>query len=287
MKLVCVMPVRNEAWVIGLTARAVLMWCDELVVIDHASTDATVAELMHVRNDVGPRIHKWTEPNGVWEEMRHRQRLLECARLRGATHIALIDADEILTGNLLPTIRDHIEATPSGAIFQLPWLQLREGICHVMTSGMWGSQNVSTAFKDQPEFHWTANDGYDHHHRHPRGKPFSPHYPFMPAWRGGGVMHLQFASKRRLLAKQSLYQCVERLRWPGRPMPDYVRTVRESEAAAVSPVPAEWWAGYEHLMQYLNVDAEPWQDRELRRLVAEHGREKFADLELVKEFLNA
>ena len=61
----------------------------------------------------------------------------------------------------------------------------------------------------------------------------------------------------------------------------------QSEAAAVSPVPAEWWAGYEHLMQYLNVDAEPWQDRELRRLVAEHGREKFADLELVKEFLNA
>ena len=35
------MPVRNEAWCLGLTARAALKWCDELVILDHASNDAT------------------------------------------------------------------------------------------------------------------------------------------------------------------------------------------------------------------------------------------------------
>jgi glycosyltransferase involved in cell wall biosynthesis len=41
MKIVTIMPVRNEAWCLGLTARAALMWCDELVILDHASTDRT------------------------------------------------------------------------------------------------------------------------------------------------------------------------------------------------------------------------------------------------------
>ena len=41
MKLICLMPARNEDWIIGLSARAALMWCDELIVMDHASTDRT------------------------------------------------------------------------------------------------------------------------------------------------------------------------------------------------------------------------------------------------------
>ena len=32
MKLVGIMPVRNEDWCLDLTARAALMWCDELVI---------------------------------------------------------------------------------------------------------------------------------------------------------------------------------------------------------------------------------------------------------------
>jgi hypothetical protein len=33
-------------------------------------------------------------------------------------------------------------------------------------------------------------------------------------------------------------------------------------------------------MKYLDVDAEPWQEAEVRRLVAEYGREKFTGLDL-------
>ena len=46
------------------------------------------------------------------------------------------------------------------------------------------------------------------------------------------------------------------------------------------PAPADWWAGYEHLMQYLDVDAEPWQEAEVRWLIKEHGPAKFAGLDL-------
>jgi hypothetical protein len=48
------------------------------------------------------------------------------------------------------------------------------------------------------------------------------------------------------------------------------------------PVPESWWAPYENLMQYLDLseDTEPWQQTEVKRLIAEHGREKFVGLDL-------
>jgi hypothetical protein len=291
------MPVRNEAWVLGLSARAALMWCDELLVLNHASTDDTVNICLDLRNEYGERFGYVGEPNPTWAEMDHRQKLLTHARERGATHIALIDADEVLTGNLLPLIRRLVETTPAGRILQLPWLCLRDGIADVMTSGLWGRATVSAAFPDDPRYHWAAQgpDAYHFHHRHPLGKDFIAHTPhwipsetiaFLPSSRTrfDGLMHLQFCSRRRLLAKQALYQAIEVTRWPNRkPVSQvremYARTVREAEEAIVQPVPSSWWKPYQSLLQYLDVDAVPWQEAELRRLVAEHGNFKFSGLD--------
>ena len=43
MKLVGLMPVRNEAWCLGFTLRVALRWCDEVVVCDHGCTDESRA----------------------------------------------------------------------------------------------------------------------------------------------------------------------------------------------------------------------------------------------------
>jgi hypothetical protein len=41
-----------------------------------------------------------------------------------------------------------------------------------------------------------------------------------------------------------------------------------------------WWKGYEHLMRHFHPSSEPWQEAEVLRLLAEHGVEKFAGLDL-------
>jgi hypothetical protein len=296
MRLIGIMPVRNEAWVLGLSARAALMWCDQLLVLNHASTDETVDICLDLRSEYGERFGYLSESDPTWAEMDHRQRLLVAARQRGATHIAVIDADEVLTGSLLPHIREHVERTPPERILQMPWLCLRDGIQCYMNTGLWGQATVSVAFKDDPAFHWAAtNDGYHFHHRHPLGKDFIAHTPhwipsetiaFLPSSRTrfDGLMHLQFCSRRRLLAKQALYQAIEVTRWPNRkPVSQvremYARTVCEAAAAIVRPVPTGWWEPYQSLLQYLDVDAVPWQEAELRRLVAEHGNFKFSGLD--------
>ena len=292
MKLIGLMPVRNEDWVLGLSARAALMWCDELVVLDHACADLSWELLCGVHKESGGRCPVMATRTGLtWTEMSHRQALLTNARLRGATHIALIDADEVLTGNLLQRIRFMIEVLPEQTVLQLPWLALPRSVDRYLTEGIWGENYVSSAFKDSPAMGWKLPpDGYDFHHRQPYViKPGGDSEPlgFCPWNTDGGLMHLQFLSERRLRAKQALYQMTEVLRWPGRKSPAelahmYGRAVYESDPLgfANAPVPASWWEPYRHLMKHLDIDKEPWQEAEVRRLIAEHGRERFSGLDL-------
>jgi len=293
MKIIGIMPVRNEDWCLGLTLRAALMWCDEVVVLMHACTDESIHIVRQILLHEAPgRLFVGLRQEGKWEEMDHRQSLLMAARRLGATHIAIIDADEVLTGNLLDerlfqSVRSQISFIQSGFTLQLPWLALPRTIDRYITEGTWGhGQQVSMAFKDQPEAHWAARNGYDFHHRNPMGLPAGRFSAPLKAHEGG-IMHLQFLSERRLRAKQALYQVTEVLRWPGRKAPAelatmYGRAVYDSANVATLPVPAEWWAPYSHLMKYLDLseDKEPWQETEVKRLVAEHGREKFAGLDL-------
>lgn len=291
MKLICTMPVRNEDWCLGLTLRAVLMWVDEVVVLDHCSTDRTCEIIGDVMGEhEAGRVEFRHATNPVWTEMENHQLCLQMARERGATHIARIDADEILTGNCLPLIRDWIELAPAYPIVQLPWLQLNRSIWSVHNSGIWGSSEVSMAFKDSLELHWTVQgeEKYDHHHRHPMGRQFQPYRPTTlletpRAIRSYGLLHLQMANDRRFLLKQYWYQLVERVRWPKKSVADirtmYARSVyAHTTNPAGAPVPEEWWEPYSHLMKYLDLDVEPWYAADIRRMLKENpGIEKGLD----------
>lgn len=283
------MPVRNEDWILGLSLRALLMWVDAVVVLDHCSKDNSRQVIADVMAEHPGRISILFEDNPIWEEMRHRQRMLDTARLMAATHCCIVDADEILTGDLLPTIRDMVIACPPAATMQLPWLCLRDSHLQVHRSGVWGEQSASMAFVDNPELHWSSagRANYDFHHRPPMGRPYSAYNPVRG--RASGLCHLQFVNARRLRAKQALYQATEVLRWPGRETPDQIRrkyslSVYGAADGQIKPFdmaacPSEWWEPYQSLMKYYNPDAEAWQEVELKRLVAEHGAAKFAGLD--------
>jgi hypothetical protein len=275
MKIIAIMPVRNEEWCLGFTARALLRWVDHLVVLDHASTDETPRILMELEHEYPTRVSILTEHDPVWEEMRHRQRLLDHARILGATHLALIDCDEVLSANLIPCIRPMFKSIKFGEVLMLPWLCMRGGLDTVHTDGIWGGQNASSGILDDPMWHWSSEGrgGYDHHHRHPMGRTILPFHPVRN--RMSGLLHLQFVSERRLLAKQFLYQLTERLRWPEKFTAEEVRrkyglTVREHQKSAGSPAPATWLVGYEDILHHLHIDAEPWQLEECRRMIAGH-----------------
>ncbi len=305
MNLICTMPVRNEEWCLALTARAALMWCDHLILSLHACTDRSLDIASEIQLESIGSVTVILHPGTEWTEMSQRQDMLNTARSCEATHIAIVDADEILTGSLIPRIRPLIEqhCTP-GVMMSLPWLALPRDPMLVITGlSYWGDrQQATVAFRDQPDYNWTARDGYDHHQRPPLSA--APKKFVCPVDRSqGGLMHLQFLSERRLRAKQALYQMNEVLRWPGRTKPEelakmYGRAVYESDPAARRPgfpsvhavdVPREWWLQYIPIMDshmsrevpwFEDDGREPWQEIEVKRLLAEHGRDRFAGLDL-------
>ena len=307
MKIVGLMAARNEQWVLGLAARAALMWLDALVILDHASTDRTCDIAAEVSREHPDRVSILLESDPVWEEMRHRQRMLDQARKMNATHICYIDADEVLTGDLTTevlgqhNIRNMFRSIPPNSLLQIPWLALRGSIGQVHTSGPWAlGQNASFGFVDDPRLHWSSEKrgGYDFHHRQPMGKPLVPWTPLGGPMgpRRSGLMHLQFVSGRRLRAKQALYKITEVLRWPGRE-PDQIRAVNQRYNLAVyggytadalklmratlGAAPFDkWWKPYADLIKYFDPHMLPWQEAECLRLLGEHGPQKFAGLDL-------
>lgn len=288
MKIIAMMPLRNEAWIAGLSIRAALSWCDEVVALNHNSTDESAAICAGIRREFDERFHMWSTFEGNWPEMQHRDALLQHARERGATHLVICDADEILTGNLLPTIRQTIESMPRGCCLQLPGYNLRGGINRYHANGVWGNRWFSVAFADDARLHW-AGDRF--HHREPMGAKLLSYKPI--AQGEGGILHLWASSLRRLHEKHRLYRVTEALQFPekSRAEIDHMYSLAErgdpNQPAYGTPgtwtyrdVPPEWWAAYRPLMQYLDVDAYPWQRHECEKLIAEHGPERFAGLRI-------
>lgn len=274
MKLIGIMPARNEEWMLGFSLRAALKWCDMVIVLVHASTDRTEEIACEAALESGNRAHVLADESGKWDEMRHRQTLLDVARTYEPSHIAIIDADEVLTANLLPVIRDQVENTPPGHILQLPGYNLRGSHLKYHDSGIWGARVFSLAFRDSPELNW-AGDRF--HHREPMGAALKP-FRIVPHGKGG-VMHFWGADERRLRAKHALYKLTERVRWPEKRVADIdemyslaVHGNRHSPPASwrYADVPAAWLSPYGPIMrEHYCPDVEPWQIAECRRILAE------------------
>ena len=322
MKLIGLMPVRNEAWCLGLTLRAALMWCDTVICADHGSTDSSREIMEGIAQEVGlSRLIIRDDREQEWREMEQRQMLLHEARERGATHIAIVDADEILTGNLLPsktalnTINTYLNAMKPGECLQLPMYQLRGSLDRYHANGIWGNRWLSVAFQDDPRLSWSGDKFHSREPEYPGGgySGGGKLRPYQPIKQGqGGSFHLWGVSERRLRAKHALYQVTEALRWPNKSQDEIRRQYslwRDPVASGLmypqmpewgkpwtfADVPAEWWAPYVNLLKYLDLgrswmdpavdeplrfEPTPWQEAEVRRLVAEHGAETFKGLDL-------
>lgn len=277
MKLVGLMIARNEEHEIELALRAALGWCDEVVVLVHASTDRTSEIVVDVGREFNPRVTAVEQQREWWDERNDRQATLELGRAIGGTHFAIIDADEILTWNLQSIIREHIEHVPADAIYTTPLYNLRGGLNHYHDNGIWGNRTVSFAWRDRPGLGWWK-DRY--HSREPEGLAGDR----LKAWRlvpqhRGGVLHLWGACEERLRAKHAWYKLMERKRWPEKP----AREIDEQYSLAVygeKKLPASqwtykavdpaWWAGYTPLLETcLDLHREPWQIAAVRDMLTE------------------
>ena len=284
MKIIGMMLARNEAWCIGLAARVALQWCDELVVLDHASTDGTREVVEQIKCEHPGRVTLVCEDHAPFNEAQFRQRLLDAARERSVTHGAIIDADEFLTANLLKHARMLASQVHPGVTAYFPSVNPHDSMNRYRIDSAFATELKSVLFVDHPELSYcAAPDGYHYHERAPRAtRPWAVKLENFQL--EGGIWHLHSISRRRLEVKAACYKVLERVHFPARHSADkleeiYGWTLRA--AVKASATPKSWVEGYQGLIDaHLDLSVEPWQLQEMRRLMAAHPRVMFADLDL-------
>jgi hypothetical protein len=280
VKITGLMPVRNEDWILGFALRADLMWMDEMVLLLHSCTDHSREIAEQVQAEVGKdRLEILENPDPVWRDMNQRQFLLEAGRHRDTEYFCILDADEVLTGDLLPRIRQMIFDLEPGQCLAAPWISIWKSIFHYRLNSTVMSHST-IAFRDAPLLHWRSDKGYDQHHRNPYEAIYIPD----PDFKGGGAMHFQFTDWRRIVAKHALYKMSEAWRWPGRKTVQeinrqYDATLNET-GVELAPTPFEWFAPYTQILSKLHLNETPWHEAECRRLREIHGPRVFQGLNL-------
>lgn len=145
MKLVASAIVRNELgrylepWIGHLRE-----FCDELVLVDDASTDDTAA----IAKAWGATVFRSSEPRFDEHEGRARQQLLEFTLAREPTHVLAIDADEFVVDG--PRLRRELAGEHKAKRWMLSMSEVWEldGDCVCLRSdGHWRPYKATVAWK--------------------------------------------------------------------------------------------------------------------------------------------
>jgi len=284
VRLIGLMHVRDEQWVLDASLRAALMLVDRVVVLDHDSADRTPEIIDRVSAEHPGRIVNASWEGRHYNEAAIRQRTLDTGREEGGTHFFWIDADEILCHHMIEPVREAIASLEPGRAMELPWLAMWESLDAFRDDdSVWTNNFKAFAFADHPEIGYRSyRDGYDMHQT-PRGTRAERLRPFADQSRGG-VMHLQFADRRRLIAKHAWYKMSETVRFPGRKPPSEIDAMYnqavDRSGLGLASAPDEWWSGYRHLRRMIRFDQPPWHESEVLRFWEEHGPAAFEGLEL-------
>jgi hypothetical protein len=286
IKIIGLMLVRSEEWVIGCSLRAALDWCDAVVVYLDRCIDRTEQIVMDIQKEFsGGRVIVGVHgPSEHWEEMGLREQTLKLGRMASGTHFAIIDADEIVTANCLPHMRNWAKSLAHRQLLDLPMVPVWNSLDLMRDDDSdWTRSRLTVAFRDHPDLMFSTPAGaYQHHDRPPKNCKKAVEERMWPIdkYQGGG-MHLQFANQRRLLAKHVLYRMVDHLRWPNRESIETLNRKYDNALSApkkLTDIPKDWWGSYRK--DLISLDSVPWQEEEIRRLLKAHGEQAFSGLNL-------
>lgn len=289
MKIVGLMLARNEAWIVGYTLRGVMQYVDDVVFLDHGSTDDTLRLVEQVRAEYPGRIHLMhADANAEeWPEMHLRQATLAKGRDVGGTHFVIADADELLTANHVAHVREWFAALEPGELIDLPMVAPWRGLlAYRDDDSVWSRSRITFGFRDAPDLTWAPRDGYQFHCRPPHNSKAAPGDRKHPIddKAHGGVMHLQWVNWRRLTAKHAWYKMQEAARWPEKRTAHELNRVYgealDERHIKCMPMRQSWLQPYDTFLCYADLAADGWQAADCRRMLEEYGPGPFEGLDL-------
>ena len=275
MKIIALLPVKNEAWVIEHTLASLSGFCDVILVNDQRSTDRT--------REVAAGFPKvvWIDSaaSKICEEARWQ--LWDVARdYEGTNLLWCTDADELVSPPLVRAFLDqHQPRLSGGTVVDCLY-------CHFWNSPARYRTGLGGAYA--PHFKPVAivddrRANYDRSRALPLHEERVPIVAGAPRLRADSVpvLHLQWLLPNRSQMRQAWYRCRELMQGE-RTAADinetYSRTLPEYYVP-IAPVPPGWLDGV--TLPDIAVDAEPpWQENEILAWFDERGVASFEPLEI-------
>ena len=279
MKILGLMLVKNDAWILRTTLPSLLKFVDGLIALDGQSDDGS----RDLLTSVGATILE--QPEGPVDFSSWRDALLRESRRQGGTHLVWLDADEAFTSQFLPQFRHRLARMQRGQKLVLDWLCLWKNPRHLRSDqSIWSVLPKDFVFCDDGT---SAFDGTRLHERRTPGTNDERRLIRIPRTEGA-VLHFQFVPFQRYQTKQAFLRCQEWLHGTGSAAEinaKYAITLDDPRAFC-QPVPPEWLEGLTGLDQLVAMD-----DNRYRQPVIEmfhlHGILHFEPLAIwhIPEFL--
>lgn len=248
MKIVALLPFKNEELLLPTYLSSVTQIADEIIAIDDGSTDNSRSILetagVTVYSAQDQAVADWLEEKAVsgWAEYSIRQMLLYLGREQGGTHFVCLDADEALTANFIENAREWILKLSPGQKLSMQWLALwKSPYCYRDDASVWSNNYKDFIFCDDEK------SGYDYAVFGVGRTPGSNSKKMLikVPLQQGAVLHFQFASWQRFQLKQAFYRCSELTKYPASLAAinqKYAITLEDPQARTVS-MPEEWLTG--------------------------------------------
>jgi hypothetical protein len=279
MKFFCLLPIRNAGDSLIHFVNCICPLLDGIIVLDDCSDDlVSLRALYNSATLSNPKIIEIISKR-TWfrDEPGDRNLLLERARYYGATHLLVLDSDEMLTANLLASPRQFLaivaQLSPGDRLY-LRWIQLwKSTVLQRSDVGRWNNHYKPFVFADHPSGHYSSD--FIHTERSPLNLPGRS---LKLDSRAGGVFHFQFCDWTAVSIKHIWYQMLEILRNPIKPISE-IRAIYEASldetGLEVSPIPTDWLSYSIENLPNLMKQSEDWRRLQIRRWIADHGSARF------------
>jgi hypothetical protein len=264
--LICLTPVRNEAWILDRFLRCASTWADHIIIADQASTDGS--REIAARH---PKVRVVHNPGTDFDEKSRQELLLAAAReIPGPRLLIALDADEVLSANhaTSPEWVTLLAAAPGTQIY------LERG-------------DIYPFCQDIGVYHAPWLFGFVDDSRAHRGTFI--HGPRVPQEKHGPklyladikVLHYQYTDWERMKSKHRLYEVIESLHDPRRSAISIYRQYHHMDPPNPwrMPIPREWLEGYLRAgidMTSTNVEGCYATDREILAHLEKSGTRRFA-----------
>ena len=268
--IICLTPVRNEAWVLDRFLKATSLWADYIIIADQMSTDGSREIALNY-----PKVRLIDNNSLEFNELGRKRLLIDEARkICGPKLLITLDADEMFSSEIFTSGEwDEILKLTPGTAINFQWSNFSPD-----GKTMWKGYYFPWGYMD---------DGFDNYDQgislnaiHCARVPILNDTPSYDV-KTFSVIHFQYTSWRRMLHKHYYYQCLEVINNPMKSAVDIYRQYHHMDNITndqLLPIPTEWinWYKYRGIDILEVIETEVyWYDKEVLALFDKYGVRRF------------